>query len=112
MLPTIALDSFHTAHLDPASGYGLVVCPRPQDDVVLDGHSLQAASWDHACASLASLGWAPVRDDAGFLSYLGTTAEELLVVEARSVRAPVVAPDAETMRTLWRQTGILTSPWL
>ena len=30
MLPTMSLDSFHTAHLDPASGYGLVVCPRPE----------------------------------------------------------------------------------
>ena len=107
MLPTIALGSFHTAHLDPVSGYGLVVCPRPQDDVVLEGDSLMAAAWDHACEALSSLGWAAVRDDAGFLSYLGTTADESLVVEVRSLRAPVVAPDAVTMRTLFRQTGII-----
>ena len=64
MLPTMSLDSFHTAHLDPASGYGLVVCPRPEDDVVLDGSSLFASAWELACRSLASLGWAPVRDEA------------------------------------------------
>ncbi len=82
MLPTMSLDSFHTAHLDPASGYGLVVCPRPEDDVVLDGHSLFTAAWDTACESLASLGWSPVRDDAGFLCYLGATVDGGLVVEA------------------------------
>ena len=106
MLPTIALGSFHTAHLDPVSGYGLVVCPRPQDDVVLEGDSLMAAAWDHACEALSSLGWAAVRDDAGFLSYLGANDEGRLVVEARSLLLPQATPDAETMRTLFKQTGI------
>lgn len=108
MLPTMSLDSFHTAHLDPASGYGLVVCPRPEDDVVLDGSSLHVAAWDHACQSLASLGWAPVRDDAGFLSYLGATADGGLVVEARSFRTPSRLPDGETLRTLYAATGLVT----
>ena len=107
MLPTIALGSFHTAHLDPVSGYGLVVCPRPQDDVVLDGASLMIAAWDHACEALSSLGWAAVRDDAGNLSYLGANDEGRLVVEARSMLRSEIAPDAETMRTLFRQTGIV-----
>ncbi|WP_300405257.1 hypothetical protein [uncultured Nocardioides sp.] len=108
MLPTMSLDSFHTAHLDPASGYGLVVCPRPEDDVVLDGHSLFTAAWDTACESLASLGWSPVRDDAGFLSYLGATVDGGLVVEARSFRAGAGAPDAATMRTLLAQVRLVT----
>lgn len=108
MLPTVALDSFHTAHLDPASGYGLLVCPRPEDDVLLDGESLHAAAWDRACDALASMGWAPVRDDAGFLSYLGATEAGDLVVETRAVKATAVVPDAETMRTLFAQTRIVT----
>jgi hypothetical protein len=107
VLPTMSLDSFHTAHLDPASGYGLVVCPRPQDDVVLDGSSLHAAAWDLACESLASLGWAPRRDDAGFLSYLGATADGRPVVEAHSVRAPLQLPDAATLRALYAATGLV-----
>ena len=108
MLPTMALDSFHTAHLDPASGYGLVVCPRPEDDVVLDGSSLHAAAWDLACQSLASLGWAPVRDEAGFLSYLGATADGGLVVEARSFRVPARVPDGQTLRGLYAATRLVT----
>ena len=106
MLPTMSLDSFHTAHLDPASGYGLVVCPRPEDDVVLDGHSLFTAAWDTACESLASLGWSPVRDDAGFLSYLGATVDGGLVVEARSFRAGAGAPDAAAARVLVRRSRL------
>lgn len=108
MLPTISLDSFHTAHLDPASGYGLVVCPRPEDDVVLDGSSLFDAAWDLACESLATLGWSPVRDDAGYLSYLGATAEGGLVVEARSFRSPSRLPDGQTLRQLYDATGLVT----
>lgn len=108
MLPTMSLDSFHTAHLDPASGYGLVVCPRPEDDVVLDGSSVFVAAWDHACQALATLGWAPVRDDAGFLSYLGATADGGLVVEACSFRSPVRLPDADVLRTLYAATGLVT----
>lgn len=107
MLPSLALDSFHTAHLDPASGYGLVVCPRPEGDVVLDGHSLFAASWDAACGALASLGWAPVRDAAGFLSYLGATVEGGLVVEARSFR-PHRVPEGHVVRALLAQAGVVT----
>ncbi|GAB2617910.1 hypothetical protein GCM10027270_00500 [Nocardioides ginkgobilobae] len=108
MLPSMSLDSFHTAHLDPASGYGLVVCPRPEDDVLLDGSSLHVAAWDHACQSLASLGWGPVRDDAGFLSYLGATVDGGLVVEARSFRSPAQPPDGDTLRTLYDATGLVT----
>ncbi|CAM4045469.1 hypothetical protein NOMA109596_19300 [Nocardioides marinus] len=108
MLPTMSLDSFHTAHLDPASGYGLVVCPRPEDDVLLDGHSVFTAAWDTACESLASLGWTPVRDDAGFLTYLGATVEGGLVVEARSFRSARTVPDAETVRALFAQVRLVT----
>jgi hypothetical protein len=104
----MALDSFHTAHLDPASGYGLVVCPRPEDDVVLDGDSLFTAAWDTACESLASLGWAPVRDDAGFLSHVGATMEGGLVVEARSFRAGDAVPDPATVRALFAQVRLVT----
>lgn len=108
MLPTISLDSFHTAHLDPASGYGLVVCPRPEDDVELDGSSVFAASFDHACRGLASLGWAPVRDETGFLSYLGATREGGLVVETRAFRASQEVPDATVVRELLEQVGLVT----
>lgn len=108
MLPSLSLDSFHTAHLDPASGYGVVVCPRPEDDVVLDGESLFATSWDTACESLASLGWGPVRDDAGFLSYLGATADGGLVVEARAFRAPHRVPDGGVVRELYAQARLVT----
>ena len=44
MLPALALDSFHTAHLDPATGYGLLRCPRPELDVWLDGSSVLDAA--------------------------------------------------------------------
>lgn len=108
MVPSVALDSFHTAHLDPASGYGLVVCPRPEDDVCLDGASVLMAAWEHACAQLASLGWAPARDASGFLTCLGATADGSLVVEARSFRAPHRLPEATTWRELCAQVGLVS----
>lgn len=110
MLPALALDSFHTAHLDPATGCGLLRCPRPELDVWLDGSSVLDAAWADAVGRLASLGWAPVRDARGMLSYLGITTGQELVVEAESLRGRRAAPDGDTWRRLCAESGLDADP--
>ena len=86
MVTTLVLDSFHTAHLDVAAGYGLLLCPRAEDDVWLGRESVYGAAWADVTTRLSSLGWAPQRDASGLLSYVGCTDDGQLVVEAQSWR--------------------------
>lgn len=111
MVFTIVLGEFHTAHLDPVTGVGLVVCPRPEDDVWLDGESLMASAWNEATAKMVRAGWSPVRDVNGFLRYEGCTADGSLVVSASAERSLLPATptslDHETWRLLCEAAGLL-----
>jgi len=56
----------HTAYIDPMTGEGLLVRPKPADDQWLDGMvSLHAADWDSAMDHLRGLGWEPLEDEDG-----------------------------------------------
>lgn len=59
---TIRFAAF-TAHLDPMTGQGLLVMPRPEDDLSLGGVGLHEADWNHVIAELDRLGWEPTEDD-------------------------------------------------
>jgi hypothetical protein len=55
----------HVAYLDPMTGGGLLVRPKPADDLSLSMVSLHAADWDAAIAHLRGLGWEPAEDEDG-----------------------------------------------
>ncbi|GAA4117242.1 hypothetical protein GCM10022215_17650 [Nocardioides fonticola] len=114
MVFTIRLDEFHRAHLDPITGAGLIVCPRPERDVWLDGHSVFTAAWDDAVAHLARVGWFPVRDERDFLRYEGCTADGSLVVAAAAEQALVPREpghvDTATWTALCEAAGLTHAP--
>src|SRR5450756_1280403 len=65
----------HVAYLDPMTGEGLLVRPKPADDLTVGMPSLHAADWDHAIAHLRGLGWEPTADDDGTPMLAGVTAD-------------------------------------
>lgn len=65
----------HVAYLDPMTGEGLLVRPKPADDLSLSMVSLHAADWDAAITHLRGLGWEPTADDDGSPMLAGTTAD-------------------------------------
>jgi hypothetical protein len=65
----------HVAYLDPMTGEGLLVRPKPADDLSLSMPSLHAADWDAAIAHLRGLGWEPTADDDGSPMLAGITAD-------------------------------------
>lgn len=102
MVFTLRLDEFHRAHLDPVTGYGFIVCPRPEDDVWVDGDSVFTAAWDDAVAHLSRVGWHPVRDAQGFLRYEGATRDGSLVVAAGAEQALVPREPGAVDLATWR----------
>ncbi|WP_370247332.1 hypothetical protein [Nocardioides sp.] len=105
MIVHLALDCLHDAHLDVPRGVGLVVLPLPHHDVVLDGSSLHAAAWDHACDRLAAMGWEPRRAADTGLRRLGVTMEGRPVVEIEQVD-PASDDDRRPERDLRRAAGM------
>lgn len=97
---TIVDFAAHVAYLDPATGTGYLVVPRPEldiaalDDTLLeaarsDGHadvgrsvrlSLHAADRESALRHLAEDGWAPLLDEHGRIESAGRTAAGLEVL--------------------------------
>jgi hypothetical protein len=65
----------HAAYLDPMTGEGLLVRPKPADDLSLSMVSLHAADWDAAIAHLRGLGWEPTADDDSTPMLAGVTAD-------------------------------------
>ena len=63
----------HVAYLDPRTGSGLLVRPKPADDLSVGMVSLHAADWDHVIAELDRLGWEPTEDDDGLPMFDGMT---------------------------------------
>ncbi|MCW2529604.1 MAG: hypothetical protein JWM76_4464 [Pseudonocardiales bacterium] len=71
---TIELAS-HTAHLDQMYGVGVLVRPKPCDDVrdPLSGPSLHAVEWDAVIRHLAELSFQPTEGEHGGTSVVGVT---------------------------------------
>jgi hypothetical protein len=65
----------HVAYLDPMTGEGILVRPKPADDLSLSMPSLHAADWDAAMAHLRGQGWEPTADDDGSPMLAGLTAD-------------------------------------
>jgi hypothetical protein len=65
----------HTAYIDPMTGEGLLVRPRPELDLGFGFPSLHAADWGAAIAHLSWLGWEPMEDDDGSPMLAGITAD-------------------------------------
>jgi hypothetical protein len=65
----------HVVYLDPMTGEGLLVRPKPADDLSLGMPSLHAADWDHAIAELDRLGWEPTEGEDGGVCYDGMTTD-------------------------------------
>ncbi|CAB4726536.1 MAG: hypothetical protein F2667_12210 [Actinobacteria bacterium] len=104
MIFTIALGSFHTVHLDPVVGNGLMVCPRPQDDVRLDGASVHRAAWRDAVEGLARMGWAPWQHGrVPGIVHEGVTAAGDPVLALYAVQPMLAAPSDSHLADAWRE---------
>ena len=89
----------HVAHLDPMTGEGLLVRPKPADDLSLSMVSLHAADWDAAITHLRELGWEPTEDEDGLPMFDGMTTDGREVVGLYG-REPIT-----TMPTLAEAAG-------
>ncbi|WP_329001015.1 hypothetical protein OHA18_42110 [Kribbella sp. NBC_00709] len=91
---TVVEFAAHTAYLDPVTGTGYLVTPRPQNDVpapedplveaawsdclggrTRDGLSLYDADRREGLAHLAEEGWEPLLDEAGEIEEAGWTTD-------------------------------------
>jgi hypothetical protein len=70
----------HVAYLDPMTGEGLLVRPRPEDDLSLGGVGLHESDWGRVIAELDRLGWEPTEDDDGLPMFDGMTTDGREVV--------------------------------
>ena len=88
----------HVAYLDPRTGSGLLVRPKPADDLSVGMVSLHAADWDHVIAELDRLGWEPTEDDDGLPMFDGMTTDGREVRRALRARAGYDHADARRVR--------------
>jgi hypothetical protein len=102
----------HTAHLDPMTGEGVLIMPRPSGDLpsITGAGSLHEADWGHVIEHLDGLGWEPAEDDDGGWSAVGTTATGHTVI-ALYGREPVTTmpsldESAEALAALARIAGV------
>jgi hypothetical protein len=100
----------HVAYLDPMTGEGLLVRPKPADDLSLSMPSLHAAAWDHVIAELDRLGWEPTADDDGLPMFDGMTTDgrEVVGLYGREpvTTMPTLAEGAEAMHELAHMAGM------
>jgi hypothetical protein len=100
----------HVAYLDPMTGEGLLVRPKPADDLSLSMVSLHAADWDSAIAHLRGLGWEPTADDDGSPMLAGITADgrEVIGLYGREpiTTMPTLAEAAEATEELAKLAGM------
>jgi hypothetical protein len=105
---TIKFAAF-VAHLDPVTGEGLLVMPRPEDDLSLGGVGLHEADWDHVIAELDRLGWEPTEEDGG-VCYDGDTTDGRAVIglgcREPITAMPTLAKAAEAIEELARLAGM------
>ncbi|MBS42677.1 MAG: hypothetical protein CMH83_05825 [Nocardioides sp.] len=109
MVISVALGAFHVGHLDAVSGHGLLLVPRGEDDVVLDGESLFSLCYREALLMLETRGWRPRHDEEGRLSYIGCTESGTLAAELVSGSPITAAPDPATRELLYAAAGILSA---
>jgi len=101
----------HVAYVDPMTGEGLLVRPKPADDLSLsDMVSLHAADWDAAMHHLRGLGWGPTADDDGSLMLAGITADGREVIGLYGLEPittmPTLTELAEAGEELARLAGL------
>ena len=101
----------HVAYLDQMTGTGLLVRPKPTDDLSLSMVSLHAADWDSAMAHLRGLGWEPTADDDGSPMLAGITADGRDIIgfyELEPITTmPTLAEAAEATEELARLAGMM-----
>ncbi|MGW6131340.1 hypothetical protein ACWFNE_15060 [Cellulomonas sp. NPDC055163] len=91
-MPQSVTFASHVAHLDPMTGYGVLVRPDPSRDLadpMRPGLSLHSADWDAALLRLDALGWEPLGDEWDVPTWEGSTADGREVV-ALYGRTPVI----------------------
>ena len=105
----------HVACIDPMTGEGLLVRPKPADDLGLGMVSLHAADWDAAIAHLRGLGWEPVADDDELPMFAGMTADGRDACLLRADEPITSEPTPEECRDadeeLVRVAGIVPGSW-
>jgi hypothetical protein len=105
----------HVAYLDPMTGEGLLVRPKPADDLGLGMPSLHAADWDHVIAELDRLGWEPSEDDDGLPMFDGMTTDgrEIVGLYGREsiTSMPSLAECAEASGELASMAGLVSGSW-
>lgn len=106
----------HVAYLDPMTGTGLLVRPKPADDLSLDGVvSLHAADSDAAIAHLRALGWEPTEGEDGLPLFDGITTDgrEVCGLYGREpiTSMPLLAECAEAGEELARLAGVIPGSW-
>lgn len=106
----------HTAYLEPMTGGGVLVRPKPADDLSMGMPSLHAADWDRAMDHLRGLGWEPVADDDELPMFAGMTADGrdacLLRTDEPITSEPTPEECAEADEELARVAGIVPGSWL
>ena len=107
----------HVAYLDPMTGGGVLVRPKPADDLSLGMPSLHAADWDRAIDHLRGLGWEPAEDEDGDETprFAGMTTDGrdaiLLRTDEPITSRPTSEECAEADEELARLAGIIPGSW-
>ena len=107
----------HVAYLDPMTGEGLLVRPKPADDLSVGMVSLHAADWDAAIHHLRGLGWEPVEDEDGdgMPMFAGMTQDGRDVIALYGHEPITSEPTPEECRDadeeLVRVAGIVPESW-
>lgn len=100
----------HVACLDPMTGEGLLVRPKPADDLTMGMPSLHESGWGAAIAHLRGLGWEPTADDDGSPMLAGITADgrDIIGLYGREpiTTLPTLAEAAEATEELARLAGL------
>jgi len=89
----------HVAYLDPMTGAGLLVRPKPADDLSMGMNSLHEADWNHAMDHLHGLGWEPLEsaDDDGLPMFAGMTADGRDVIALYGLESITTMPAPEEL---------------
>ena len=106
----------HVAYLDPMTGGGLLVRPKPADDLSLSMVSLHAADWDAAIGHLRGLGWEPVADVDELPMFAGMTSDGrdaiLLRTDEPITSEPTSEECVEADEELARAADLVPGSWL
>jgi hypothetical protein len=100
----------HVAYLNPMTGEGLLVRPKPADDLSLGMVSLHESDWHRVIAELDRLGWEPTEDDDGLPMFDGMTTDgrEVIGLYGREpvTTMPTLTEAVEATEELARLAGM------